>query len=178
MQQLLRRREVEAQTRLSRSAIYARMAQGEFPRPVRLGPNSCRLASKRYRGVDRGLAHGDFRRLPRCWLSGVRSRTAGRPAGPSCTGATAPPSGVCRCLRPDRKGGDPARPGRIDPRHRAVADDPGRADPGRPYALAAYRSGGRSSVACIEYDLTIEQAVLFMLDQYRRAERLNAFAGS
>ena len=40
MQQLLRRREVEAQTRLSRSAIYARMAQGEFPRPVRLGPNS------------------------------------------------------------------------------------------------------------------------------------------
>ena len=34
---------------------------------------------------------------------------------------------------------------------------------------------GRSSVACIEYDLTIEQAVLFMLDQYRRAERLNAF---
>ena len=33
----------------------------------------------------------------------------------------------------------------------------------------------RPSVACIEYDLTIEQALLFMLDQHRRANRLNAF---
>ena len=31
------------------------------------------------------------------------------------------------------------------------------------------------SVACIEYDLTDEQALLFMLDQHRHAERLNAF---
>ena len=40
MDRLLRRREVERQTGLSRSAIYARMTRGEFPRPVRLGPNS------------------------------------------------------------------------------------------------------------------------------------------
>ena len=34
---------------------------------------------------------------------------------------------------------------------------------------------GRFSVACIEYDLTGEQALLFMLDQCRRVDRLNAF---
>ena len=34
---------------------------------------------------------------------------------------------------------------------------------------------GRPSVACIEYDLTDEQAVLFMLKQQCRPDRLNAF---
>ena len=34
---LLRRLEVEARTGLSRSSIYARMAEGTFPRPIRLG---------------------------------------------------------------------------------------------------------------------------------------------
>ena len=34
---------------------------------------------------------------------------------------------------------------------------------------------GRPSVACIEYDLTSEQALLFMLDRYRHAEWLNDF---
>ena len=34
---------------------------------------------------------------------------------------------------------------------------------------------GRFSVACIEYALTDEQALMVMLDQYRRADRLNAF---
>lgn len=33
----LRRRDVEARTGLSRSTLYAMMAQGTFPRPVRLG---------------------------------------------------------------------------------------------------------------------------------------------
>ncbi len=33
----LRRPEVELRTGLSRSAIYARMASGEFPRPRRIG---------------------------------------------------------------------------------------------------------------------------------------------
>lgn len=33
----LRRRDVEARTGLSRSTLYAMMAQGMFPRPVRLG---------------------------------------------------------------------------------------------------------------------------------------------
>ncbi len=34
---LIRRPEVEQITRLSRSAIYAAMDAGEFPRPVRIG---------------------------------------------------------------------------------------------------------------------------------------------
>ena len=36
-QVLLKRPEVERITRLSRSAIYAAMDAGEFPRPVRIG---------------------------------------------------------------------------------------------------------------------------------------------
>lgn len=34
---LLRRREVEAVTGLPRSTLYLKIAEGEFPRPVRLG---------------------------------------------------------------------------------------------------------------------------------------------
>ena len=34
---MLRRPQVEARTGLSRSTIYAMMAEGEFPQPVRLG---------------------------------------------------------------------------------------------------------------------------------------------
>jgi prophage regulatory protein len=34
---LLRRREVEAATRLSRSTIYLLMSRGQFPRPIRIG---------------------------------------------------------------------------------------------------------------------------------------------
>jgi len=34
---ILRRPEVEARTGLSRSTLYAMMAEGEFPRPIRLG---------------------------------------------------------------------------------------------------------------------------------------------
>lgn len=36
-QRILRRREVEARIGLSRSAIYAQMAEGVFPKPLRLG---------------------------------------------------------------------------------------------------------------------------------------------
>ena len=36
-ERILRRREVEARTGLSRSTIYAQMAEGAFPKPVRLG---------------------------------------------------------------------------------------------------------------------------------------------
>ena len=38
--QLLKRPEVEAVTGLSRSAIYLKMRCGDFPVPIRLGPNS------------------------------------------------------------------------------------------------------------------------------------------
>ena len=37
---ILRRKQVEARTGLSRSAIYAAMARNEFPRPVRLTAKS------------------------------------------------------------------------------------------------------------------------------------------
>jgi prophage regulatory protein len=37
---ILRRKEVETRTGLSRSSIYAYVKNGTFPSPVRLGPNS------------------------------------------------------------------------------------------------------------------------------------------
>lgn len=37
---VLRRRTVETLTGLARSTIYERMARGEFPRPIRLGPRT------------------------------------------------------------------------------------------------------------------------------------------
>ena len=39
---LLRRRYVEEITGLSRSSIYRLMLEGEFPRPVRVGPTAVR----------------------------------------------------------------------------------------------------------------------------------------
>jgi prophage regulatory protein len=38
--ELLRRATVEAKTGLSRSTLYAAMAAGRFPKPVKLGENS------------------------------------------------------------------------------------------------------------------------------------------
>jgi len=37
---ILRRRDVQARTGLSRSSIYLRLSSGEFPKPVRLGPRA------------------------------------------------------------------------------------------------------------------------------------------
>lgn len=37
---LIRRPEVERQVGLKRSAIYQRMAEGSFPKPVQLGPRA------------------------------------------------------------------------------------------------------------------------------------------
>lgn len=37
---LLRRRQVEAATGLRRATIYERMARGQFPRPIHLGPRT------------------------------------------------------------------------------------------------------------------------------------------
>lgn len=37
---ILRRRQVEARTGLSRSGIYARIKEGTFPAPVALGPRA------------------------------------------------------------------------------------------------------------------------------------------
>ena len=41
-ERLLRRREVERLTSMSRSSIYRLMQEGEFPRPVRVGPSAVR----------------------------------------------------------------------------------------------------------------------------------------
>jgi len=38
--QILKRQEVESLTRLSRSALYREMAEGNFPRPIRLTQRS------------------------------------------------------------------------------------------------------------------------------------------
>lgn len=37
---ILRRKQVEARTGLSRSTIYARVADGTFPKPVNIGPRA------------------------------------------------------------------------------------------------------------------------------------------
>lgn len=37
---ILRRKQVEARTGLSRSTIYARVAEGKFPKPVNIGPRA------------------------------------------------------------------------------------------------------------------------------------------
>ena len=39
---LLRRRQVEEITSMSRSSIYRLMQEGEFPRPVKIGPSAVR----------------------------------------------------------------------------------------------------------------------------------------
>ena len=44
---LLRRRQVEEITSMSRSSIYRLMQDGEFPRPVKIGP-----AAVRWRASD------------------------------------------------------------------------------------------------------------------------------
>lgn len=51
-EQLLPRREVEKRVGLGRSAIYERMADGKFPKPVKLGGTSAWVESE----VDRWVA--------------------------------------------------------------------------------------------------------------------------
>ena len=43
---LLRRRQVEETAGLSRSSIYRLMANGDFPRPVRIGPTAVRWRAR------------------------------------------------------------------------------------------------------------------------------------
>jgi len=52
-ERILRRREVEARTGLSRSTIYSQMAEGSFPKPVRLGK---RAVGWRDTAIDEWLA--------------------------------------------------------------------------------------------------------------------------
>jgi prophage regulatory protein len=50
---ILRRKQVEARTGLSRSTIYLRIARGEFPAPVSLGSRAVGWASD---AIDRWIA--------------------------------------------------------------------------------------------------------------------------
>ena len=68
---LLRRRQVEEVTGLSRSSIYRLMRNGEFPVPVRVGP-----AAVRWKASDisawlesRPLATGEFESTNSTWTS-------------------------------------------------------------------------------------------------------------
>ncbi|WIM06848.1 MAG: AlpA family transcriptional regulator [Candidatus Nitricoxidivorans perseverans] len=40
MHTIIRRRRVEAKTALPRSSLYAKIKAGDFPPPIRLGPNT------------------------------------------------------------------------------------------------------------------------------------------
>ncbi len=67
---LLRRRQVEEITGMSRSSIYKMMQDGEFPRPVKIG-----LAAVRWRASDitawvesRPVARGEFDSLSAVWI--------------------------------------------------------------------------------------------------------------
>ena len=61
-ERLLRRREVERITGMSRSSIYRLMQEGDFPRPVRIGPAAVRWkASDIMAWIEsRPVATGDF----------------------------------------------------------------------------------------------------------------------
>ena len=67
---LLRRRQVEEITGMSRSTIYKMMQNGDFPRPVKIGP-----AAVRWRSSDitawvesRPVARGEFDMLSPAYL--------------------------------------------------------------------------------------------------------------
>ena len=69
-ERLLRRRQVEEITGMSRSSIYRLMREGKFPRPVRIGP-----AAVRWRARDitawmesRPVARGEFDPPTAAWI--------------------------------------------------------------------------------------------------------------
>ena len=59
---LLRRREVERMTGLARSSIYRYMQEGDFPRPVRVGPAAVRWKASDITGwlESRPVARGEL----------------------------------------------------------------------------------------------------------------------
>ena len=59
---LLRRRQVEEITGLSRSSIYRLMQDGEFPRPVKVGPAAVRWRASNITAwlESRPVARGEF----------------------------------------------------------------------------------------------------------------------
>lgn len=59
---LLRRRQVEEITGMSRSSIYKMMLEGDFPRPVRVGPMAVRWRASDIAAwmESRPVARGEF----------------------------------------------------------------------------------------------------------------------
>ena len=67
---LLRRRQVEEITGMSRSSIYKMMQNGEFPRPVKIGPTAVRWRASDIRAwvESRAVARGEFDMLSPAYL--------------------------------------------------------------------------------------------------------------
>ena len=65
LDKLLTIKQVTAQTGLSRSTIYRRMQEGEFPKPKRIGPRATRWRESQLRAWLDGLraSDGDHWRL-------------------------------------------------------------------------------------------------------------------
>ena len=61
---LIKRPKVERITSLSRSAIYAAMEAGDFPRPVRIGKRSVGVARGRHRNLVGEPPEGHTGRRP------------------------------------------------------------------------------------------------------------------
>lgn len=53
---ILRRRQVEREVGLGKSSIYARVKDGTFPAPIRLGPEGSRAVGWRRKDIDAFLA--------------------------------------------------------------------------------------------------------------------------
>jgi len=58
-ERIIRRPDVESITGLSRSSIYAKMATGTFPKPVKLGENSVGWKVSDIQGWIAALPQGD-----------------------------------------------------------------------------------------------------------------------
>jgi prophage regulatory protein len=64
---ILRRKQVEAETGLSRSTLYLRIAQGLWPKPVRIGPRAVGWPAAEVAGLNAariaGQSDSDIRAL-------------------------------------------------------------------------------------------------------------------
>jgi prophage regulatory protein len=58
-ERIVRRPQVESQTGLSRSTIYSKMADGTFPKPVKLGENSVGWKESEIQNWIAALSQGD-----------------------------------------------------------------------------------------------------------------------
>ena len=65
MPRLLTLRDVTAATALSRSAVYALMAESRFPKPIRIGARAVRWVEKEVRDFIASRPRGGSERPPR-----------------------------------------------------------------------------------------------------------------